>query len=172
MAASLDALLDESDDDDWQPSAVQLHMACASSSAGVLEGLLGERPDAFAASHGQQLLEEGLLIACHHGSVDCAAVLLRYGAAATACTGSGTALHMACQANSEACTKLLLDARAEPNVTSAECAGATPLFVAAFNGHEGCLRALLEARADPDIAYEGGTSPLQSTPHVMTQAEW
>ena len=69
-----------------------------------------------------------------------------------------TPLLEASRNGNEQVTRLLLAAKADPNVARDD--GVTPLFVACYQGNDKIVNLLLEARANPNMARKDGTTPL------------
>jgi hypothetical protein len=103
--------------------------------------------------------EQALMVACHHGNVDCVRALLEAGASVAQAMQDGTtALMHACQFGHMMCVRVLLWAGAL--VEQATRAGITALMVACGEGHVECVRALLEAGAPVAQAMQDGTTAL------------
>ena len=69
-----------------------------------------------------------------------------------------TPLHLAVQKGNLDIVKILLEAKADPNLASID--GATPLHLAALSGNLGVVEALLKADAKPNLAMNDGYTPL------------
>ncbi|PIA28680.1 hypothetical protein AQUCO_06700002v1 [Aquilegia coerulea] len=70
--------------------------------------------------------------------------------------------------NSLPCTKLLIQAGADPNNVSL---GSSPLFLAAKMGQFDFIKCLLEAGADPDITDDTGMKPIEIAARNANLAE-
>ncbi|CAH0371223.1 unnamed protein product, partial [Pelagomonas calceolata] len=100
-----------------------------------------------------------LYIACQHGNVDAARLLLDKGAKVDRADEDGaTPLYVACQEGHVDAARLLLENGAE--VDRAEKQGATPLYIACEKGHVDAARVLLDNGAEVDRATEDGRTPL------------
>jgi len=58
------------------------------------------------------------------------------------------------------CIEKLIAAGADPNVTTSDYFGRTPLHYAAIHGHDTCVRMLLSAGAAPNVTDNAGITPL------------
>ncbi len=91
---------------------------------------------------------------------DAVRAMLKAGADVNTAAGDGmTALHWAAINNDVELTKLLIQARANVNVTT-RLGGYTPLLLAAKDGHVATVNELIRAGADPNRATTNGTTPL------------
>ena len=70
------------------------------------------------------------------------------------------ALHFAAEAGNESCVELLLESRADLEITATED-GSRALHCAANNGHVGVLQLLLDADANPNSQMAEGATALQ-----------
>lgn len=90
---------------------------------------------------------------------DCARVLIAAGVAVEEADDENTTLlSNAAHEGATLATRLLLNARADPN--RAKRNGSTPAYKAAQEGHAPCLRLLLAAGADANARFQTGATPL------------
>lgn len=105
------------------------------------------------------LANESLANAAEIGDTDLVRQLLSDGIDADSpLTDNSTALHSAVMADHPDVVKLLLDAKADPNIQNRY--GVTPIYFAAENGNAEILTALLEAGADSNTVIPTGESVL------------
>ncbi|CAJ1363970.1 unnamed protein product [Effrenium voratum] len=69
-----------------------------------------------------------------------------------------TPLALAAQGGHTACVRLLLTARADPDVVSEDAGNRAALHFAAYEGHVEVVRLLMQARADAAASSTGGTA--------------
>jgi ankyrin repeat protein len=149
QALSLDALSIEE----------ALHAAAKTGDVDALIQLLND--DAAAVDEENEDSETPLFVACEHGRVDAARLLLKKGAAVDRAEKYGsTPLFAACVSGHVGAARLLLDNGAD--VHKASNKNRTPLHAASYEGHIDVVRLLLAngAAADIDSMDEEFDTPL------------
>lgn len=139
-------------------AALTLHEAAASGQLDHLMHLLFAHPENINAFSNDGFTPLGL--ACYFGHEKIVKYLLQKGADVNLPSNNGFRvfpIHSAVAANSFAITLLLIDSKAEVNVT--QQSGVTPLHSAAQNGDVDILILLLEHGAETNIRMEGGKLP-------------
>jgi ankyrin repeat protein len=106
--------------------------------------------------------QTALMLACRHGAVNCALLLLSSGANANlrmnADGSGGTALYICAQMGHKQILEFLI--RFHANLNAPILTGATPCFIAAKKGHLDCLEMLVDAGADVNACTRSGGGPL------------
>ena len=106
-------------------------------------------------------LETELHVATREGRLDAVKRLIVQGADVNkADVDLYTPLHRACDNKDVACTQLLLDAKADPDMSHPGLDGWTPLHVAAWQNAPECAKLLIGAGADCHALDWYGKTPL------------
>ena len=106
-------------------------------------------------------LETELHVAARHGDVGALKRLMASKADVNkADVDLYTPLHRACDRKDARCVEMLLQAKADPNVSHPGLDGWTPLHLAAWRDSQHCATLLLEAGADSAVLDWYGKTPL------------
>lgn len=126
--------------------------ASAGANVALLDLLLQQKPDVNATNNaGRAAIHAAVSV----GSIEHARRLLAAGANPNHLTAAGTPLMVACRQNDLTMAKLLLEAKADPNLATLD--GATPLGTAAFHADAELVDVIIRSGGRAD---DGADSPL------------